>query len=193
MIHPCGRRYHHLGTEASSGGGAGVISGSCRRYQASDPSKKIRGGVAANYPHGRRYHHLRAKVGSGEAAEVISGSCRRYQASEPSEKNRCGPVMNHPRARRYHHLSAEAGSGGGTGMISGSCRRNQASDPSAKCSAIEGISHRYHRCGPIFMLEDKDSYRRSSLRMAFRIFRCHRAFKTNEGSLDTSFGDLKPT
>jgi hypothetical protein len=29
--------------------------------------------------------------------------------------------------------------------------------------------------------------------MAFRIFRCHRVFKTNEGSLDTSFGDLKPT
>jgi hypothetical protein len=60
-------------------------------------------------------------------------------------------------------------------------------------SAIEGILHRYHRCGPIFMLEDKGNYRGSSLRMAFRIFRCHRAFKTNEGSLDTSFGDLKPT
>jgi hypothetical protein len=27
--------------------------------------------------------------------------------------------------------------------------------------------------------------------MAFRIFRYHRAFKTNEGSLDTSFGNLK--
>jgi hypothetical protein len=27
--------------------------------------------------------------------------------------------------------------------------------------------------------------------MAFRIFTCHRAFKTNEGSLDISFGDLK--
>jgi hypothetical protein len=24
-----------------------------------------------------------------------------------------------------------------------------------RCSAIEGILHRYHRCGPIFMLEDK--------------------------------------
>jgi hypothetical protein len=62
-----------------------------------------------------------------------------------------------------------------------------------RCSAIEGISHQYHRCGPIFMLEDKGNYRGSSLRMAFRIFRCHMAFKTNEGSLDTSFGDLKPT
>jgi hypothetical protein len=62
-----------------------------------------------------------------------------------------------------------------------------------RCSAIEGILHRYHRCGPIFMLEDKGNYRGSSLRMAFRIFRCHRAPKTNEGSLDTSFGDLKPT
>jgi hypothetical protein len=62
-----------------------------------------------------------------------------------------------------------------------------------RCSAIEGILHRYHRCGPIFMLEDMDNYRGSSLRMAFRIFRCHRALKTNEGSLDTSFGDLKPT
>jgi hypothetical protein len=62
-----------------------------------------------------------------------------------------------------------------------------------RCSAIESILHRYHRCGPIFMLEDKDNYRGSSLRMAFRIFRCHRAFKTNKGSLDTSFGDLKPT
>jgi hypothetical protein len=60
-------------------------------------------------------------------------------------------------------------------------------------SAIESILHRYHRCGPIFMLEDKGNYRGSSLGMAFRIFRCHRAFKTNEGSLDTSFGDLKPT
>jgi hypothetical protein len=62
-----------------------------------------------------------------------------------------------------------------------------------RCSAIEGILHRYHRCGPIFMLEDKGNYRGSSLRMAFRIFRYHRAPKTNEGSLDTSFGDLKPT
>jgi hypothetical protein len=60
-----------------------------------------------------------------------------------------------------------------------------------RCSAIEGISHRYHRCGSIFMLEDKGNYRGSSLRMAFRIFRCHRAFKTNEGSLDTSSGNLK--
>jgi hypothetical protein len=60
-------------------------------------------------------------------------------------------------------------------------------------SAIEGILHRYHRCGPIFMLEDKGNYRRNSLRMAFRIFRYHRAPKTNEGSLDTLFGDLKPT
>jgi hypothetical protein len=61
-----------------------------------------------------------------------------------------------------------------------------------RSSPIEGISHRYHRCGPIFMSKDKGYYRGSSLRMAFRIFRCHRAFKTNEGSLDTSFGDLKP-
>jgi hypothetical protein len=45
-----------------------------------------------------------------------------------------------------------------------------------RCSAIEGISHRYHCCGPIFMLEDKGNYRGSSLRMAFRIFRCHRVF-----------------
>jgi hypothetical protein len=62
-----------------------------------------------------------------------------------------------------------------------------------RCSAIEGISHRYHRCGPVCMLEVKDKCRGSSLQMAFRIFRCHKAFKTNEGSLDTSFGDLKPT
>jgi hypothetical protein len=61
------------------------------------------------------------------------------------------------------------------------------------CSAIESISCRYHYCGPIVMLEDMGSYRGSSLRMAFRIFRCHRALKTNEGLLDTSFGDLKPT
>jgi hypothetical protein len=62
-----------------------------------------------------------------------------------------------------------------------------------RCSTIEDILHRYHRCGPIFMLEDKGNYRGSSLQMAFRIFRCHRAFKTNEGSLDTSSGDLKFT
>jgi hypothetical protein len=62
-----------------------------------------------------------------------------------------------------------------------------------RCSAIGGVLHWYHCCGPIFMLKDKGGYRGSSLRMAFRIFRCHRAFKTNEGSLDTSFGDLKPT
>jgi hypothetical protein len=42
-------------------------------------------------------------------------------------------------------------------------------------------------------VEVKGKYRGSSLQMAFRIFRCHRAFKTNEGSLDTSFGNLKPT
>jgi hypothetical protein len=60
-------------------------------------------------------------------------------------------------------------------------------------NAIEGISHRYHHCGPICMLEVKDKCRGSSLQMAFRIFRCHRAFKTNEGLLDISFGDLKPT
>jgi hypothetical protein len=62
-----------------------------------------------------------------------------------------------------------------------------------RCSAIEGISHRYHCCGPVCMLEVKGKCRGSSLQMAFRIFRCHRAFKTNEGSLDTSFGDLKST
>jgi hypothetical protein len=43
------------------------------------------------------------------------------------------------------------------------------------------------------MLEDKDKYRGSNLRMAFRIFRCHRALKPMVVSLDTSFGDLKPT
>jgi hypothetical protein len=37
-------------------------------------------------------------------------------------------------------------------------------------------------------VEVKDKYRGSSLQMAFRIFRCHRAFKTNEGSFDISFG-----
>jgi hypothetical protein len=62
-----------------------------------------------------------------------------------------------------------------------------------RCSTIEGISHWYHRCGPVCMLEVKGKYRGSSLQMAFRIFRCHRASKTNEGSLDTSFGDLTPT
>jgi hypothetical protein len=62
-----------------------------------------------------------------------------------------------------------------------------------RCSAIEGISYRYHCCGPICMLEVKGKCRGSSLQMAFRIFRCHKAFKTNEGSLDTSFGDLKLT
>jgi hypothetical protein len=62
-----------------------------------------------------------------------------------------------------------------------------------RCSAIGGVLHWYHCCGPIFMLKDKGGYRGSSLRMAFRIFRCHRAPKTNKGSLDTSFGDLKPT
>jgi hypothetical protein len=62
-----------------------------------------------------------------------------------------------------------------------------------RCNAIEGISHRYHRCGLVCMLEVKDKCRGSSLQMAFRIFRCHRAFKTNKGSLDTSFGDLTPT
>jgi hypothetical protein len=59
-----------------------------------------------------------------------------------------------------------------------------------RCSAIEGILHRYHRCGPIVMLEDKGICRGSSLQMAFRVSRCQRAPKTNEGSLDTSFGDL---
>jgi hypothetical protein len=48
-----------------------------------------------------------------------------------------------------------------------------------RCSAIEGILYQYHRCGPIFMLEDKGICRGSSLQMAFRIFRCHRAPKTN--------------
>jgi hypothetical protein len=61
---------------------------------------------------------------------------------------------------------------------------------SVRCSAIEGILHWYHHCGPIVMLEDKGICRGSSLQMAFRVFRCHRAPKTNEGSLDTSFGDL---
>jgi hypothetical protein len=62
-----------------------------------------------------------------------------------------------------------------------------------RCSAIYGISYRYHRCGTVCMLEDKGNCRRSSLRMAFRIFRCHRALKPTVVSLDTSFGDLKPT
>jgi hypothetical protein len=61
---------------------------------------------------------------------------------------------------------------------------------SVRYSAIEGILHRYHRCGPIVMLEDKGICRGSSLQMAFRVFRCHKAPKTNEGSLDPSFGDL---
>jgi hypothetical protein len=50
-----------------------------------------------------------------------------------------------------------------------------------RCSSIEGISHQCHRCGPIFMLEDKSNCRGSSLRMAFRIFRCHRAVKPTRG------------
>jgi hypothetical protein len=62
-----------------------------------------------------------------------------------------------------------------------------------RCSAIYGISYRYHRCGTICMLEDKDKCRGSSLQMAFRIFRCHKALKPMMVSLDTSFGDLKPT
>jgi hypothetical protein len=62
-----------------------------------------------------------------------------------------------------------------------------------RCSAIYGISYRYHRCGTVCMLEDKDKYRGSSLRMAFRIFSCHKALKPTMVSLDTSFGDLKPT
>jgi hypothetical protein len=43
------------------------------------------------------------------------------------------------------------------------------------------------------MLEDKGKYRGSSLRMAFRIFRYHRALKPTVVFLDTSFGDLKST
>jgi hypothetical protein len=62
-----------------------------------------------------------------------------------------------------------------------------------RCSAIYGISYQYHRCRTICMLEDKDKYRGSSLPMAFRIFRCHRALKPMVVSLDTSFEDLKPT
>jgi hypothetical protein len=62
-----------------------------------------------------------------------------------------------------------------------------------KYSVIYGISYRYHRFGTICMLEDKDKYRGSSLPMAFRIFRCHRALKPTVVSLDTFFEDLKPT
>jgi hypothetical protein len=62
-----------------------------------------------------------------------------------------------------------------------------------RCNAIYGISYRYHRCGTVCMLEDKGKCRESSLRMAFRIFRCHRAVKPTVVSLNTSFGDLKPT
>jgi hypothetical protein len=50
-----------------------------------------------------------------------------------------------------------------------------------KCSAIEGILHRYHHCGPVCMLEVKGKCRGISLQMAFRIFRCHRAFKPTRG------------
>jgi hypothetical protein len=57
-----------------------------------------------------------------------------------------------------------------------------------RCSAIEGILYRYHRCGPIFMLEDKSNYRGSSLRMAFRIFRCHRVVKPTRGYLIPRLG-----
>jgi hypothetical protein len=62
-----------------------------------------------------------------------------------------------------------------------------------RCSAIYGISYRYHHCGTICMLEDKDKCRGSSLRMALRIFRCPRALKPMVVSLDTLFGDLRPT
>jgi hypothetical protein len=62
-----------------------------------------------------------------------------------------------------------------------------------RCSAIEQISYRYHCCGPRCMLEDKDKCRGSSLRMAFKIFRCHRVLKPTIASLDTSFENLKPT
>jgi hypothetical protein len=43
------------------------------------------------------------------------------------------------------------------------------------------------------MLDDKGKCRGSRLRMAFRIFRCHKALKPTMVSLDTLFGDLKPT
>jgi hypothetical protein len=57
-----------------------------------------------------------------------------------------------------------------------------------RCSAIDGISYRYHCCGPVCMLEDKGKCRRSSLRMAFRIFRCHRAFKPTRSRLTPRLG-----
>jgi hypothetical protein len=57
-----------------------------------------------------------------------------------------------------------------------------------RCSAIEGISHRYHRCGLVCMLKDKDKCRGSSLRMAFRIFRCHRAFEPTRDRLIPRLG-----
>jgi hypothetical protein len=55
-------------------------------------------------------------------------------------------------------------------------------------SAIKGISHRYHHCGPICMLEVKGKCRGSSLQMAFRIFRCHRAFKPTRVRLTPRLG-----
>jgi hypothetical protein len=57
-----------------------------------------------------------------------------------------------------------------------------------RCSAIEGISYRYHHCGPICMWRIKGKCRGSSLQMAFRIFRCHRTFKPMRGRLTPRLG-----
>jgi hypothetical protein len=62
-----------------------------------------------------------------------------------------------------------------------------------RCSAIEGISYQYHRCGPVCMWRIKGKYRGNSLQMAFRIFRCHRAFKPTRDRLTPRLETSKPT
>jgi hypothetical protein len=57
-----------------------------------------------------------------------------------------------------------------------------------RCSAIEGILHRYHHCGPIVMLEDKGICKGSSLQMAFREFSAIGLLKPTRGHLTPRLG-----
>jgi hypothetical protein len=51
-----------------------------------------------------------------------------------------------------------------------------------RCSAIEGILHRYHSCGPMLMLEEVAHDWHLGYLGALGLFRCHKIFRCHKAT-----------
>jgi hypothetical protein len=62
-----------------------------------------------------------------------------------------------------------------------------------RCSAIEGISHRYHRCGPVCMWRSRVNIEEVTYKWHLGYLGAIGLLKPMRGHLTSRLGDLKPT